>query len=144
GLSPGGKLITFEISDEVAVIAKKHFEAAGISDKIEIRIGNALEMLPEIVREDSSGENKIDLVFIDADKENYSAYWDILFPKLRPGGIIIADNVLWSGKVLDPENEQDEETRGLIAFTKKALAEKNSEQVLIPVRDGLLVIRKKG
>jgi caffeoyl-CoA O-methyltransferase len=136
GLSENGKLITFEISDEVAHLAKKHFEAAGISDRIEIRIGNAVEKLSEI-------QNEIDLIFIDADKENYSAYWDILFPKLRPGGIIIADNVLWSGKVLDPENNQDEETRGLIEFTKKALAEKKSEQVLFPVRDGLLVIRKK-
>jgi caffeoyl-CoA O-methyltransferase len=136
GLAPGGKLITFEISDEVAVLAQKHFEAAGISDKVEIRVGNAVELLPQIPGE-------IDLVFIDADKENYEAYWEILFPKLRSGGIIIADNVLWSGKVLDPENQQDEETRGLIAFTKKALAEKNSEQVLLPVRDGLLVIRKK-
>jgi predicted O-methyltransferase YrrM len=136
GLAANGKLITFEISDEVAVLAQKHFEAAGISDKIETRVGNAVELLKEV-------GNEIDLVFIDADKENYSVYWDILFPKMRSGGIIIADNVLWSGKVLEPENKHDEETRGLIEFTKKALAEKNAEQVLLPVRDGLLVIRKK-
>ena len=136
GLVQNGKLITFEISDEVAVIAQKHFETAGISDKIEIRVGNAVELLKQIPGE-------IDLVFIDADKENYSAYWDILFPKMRSGGIIIADNVLWSGKVLEAEEKHDEETRGLISFTQKALAEKKSEQVLLPVRDGLLVIRKK-
>jgi predicted O-methyltransferase YrrM len=136
GLAENGKLITFEISDEVLVLAKKHFEAAGLTKKIETRTGNAVELLQEINEE-------IDLVFIDADKENYAAYWDILFPKLRSGGIIIADNVLWSGKVLEPESQHDEETRGLIAFTKKALAEKNAEQVLFPVRDGLLVIRKK-
>lgn len=136
GLAAGGKLITYEISDEVAVLAQKHLEAAGIADKVEIRIGNAVELLKEI-------DGEIDLVFIDADKENYSAYWDILFPKLRRGGIIIADNVLWSGKVLEPEAQHDEETRGLISFTKKALAEKDAEQVLLPVRDGLLVIRKR-
>jgi caffeoyl-CoA O-methyltransferase len=136
GLTESGKLITFELNDEMASIAQKHFQNAGISNKIELRIGNAVELLPEI-------KNEIDLIFIDADKENYSAYWDILFPKLRKGGILIADNVLWSGKVLDAEKNQDEETQGLVAFTKKALAEKNAEQVLFPVRDGLLVIRKK-
>jgi predicted O-methyltransferase YrrM len=136
GLTENGKLITFELSDEMASIAKKHFETSGIAAKIDLRVGNAVKMLQEIKEE-------IDLAFIDADKENYSAYWDILFPKLRKGGIIIADNVLWSGKVLDEEKNQDEETRGLVAFTKKAMAEKNSEQVLLPVRDGLLVIRKK-
>ena len=135
GLAPGGTLITVEISDEMAVLAARHFENAGIREKIDLRIGNALEVLKDL-------NEKPDLIFIDADKENYSAYWDLLFPKLRPGGIIIADNVLWSGKVLDAENLRDEETRGLVEFTKKALAEKNSEQVLIPVRDGLLVIRK--
>ena len=136
GLAAGGKLITFEISDEVVVLAQRHFEAAGLTNKIETRIGNAAELLKEVADE-------IDLVFIDADKENYTVYWDILFPKLRSGGIIIADNVLWSGKVLEPEAQHDEETLGLISFTKKALAEKNAEQVLLPVRDGLLVIRKK-
>ena len=136
GLAQGGKLITYEINDEVAVLAQKHFESAGISDVVEIKIGDATDLLKKI-------DEEIDLIFIDADKVNYSKYWKILFPKLRPGGIIIADNVVWSGKVLDPENQQDEETQGLIAFTKNALAEKNAEQVLIPVRDGLLVIRKK-
>jgi predicted O-methyltransferase YrrM len=135
GLAPGGKLITIEISDEVAVLADRHFQNAGIREKTELQVGDALELLKKI-------NGPVDLVFIDADKENYSAYWDLLFPKLRAGGLMIADNVLWSGKVLEPEEQQDEETRGLIAFTKKALAEKNAEQVLLPVRDGLLVIRK--
>lgn len=136
GLAAGGKLVTIEISDEVAVLADRHFKNAGIREKIDLRIGNAVEIL-ENFREEP------DLIFIDADKENYAAYWDLLFPKLRSGGIMIADNVLWSGKVLEAENLHDEETRGLIEFTKKALAEKTSEQVLMPVRDGLLVIRKK-
>lgn len=135
GLATNGKLITFEISDEVALLAKKHFEVAGLEDKIEIRIGNAIELIPTL-------ENGIDLIFIDADKENYSAYWELLYPKLRKGGLLIADNVLWSGKVLEPEQNQDKETKELIAFTKKALADENSEQVLLPVRDGLLIIRK--
>ena len=136
GLAENGKLVTFELSDEMASIAKKHFENSGLSEKIELRIGNAKNLLGEIKEE-------IDFVFIDADKENYCAYWDILFPKLRKGGILVADNVLWSGKVLDEEKKQDEETRGLVAFAKKTIAEKNAEQVLLPVRDGLLVIRKK-
>jgi len=136
GLAPGGKLVTFELSDEMAVIASRHFQNAGISDRVDLRVGNAVELLPKI-------ESPVDLAFIDADKENYPAYWEILFPKLRSGGIIIADNVLWSGKVLDPEEKQDEETKGLVKLTKLALAEKNAEQVLMPVRDGLLVIRKK-
>ena len=135
GLVTNGKLITFEISDEVVLLAKKHFEVAGLADKIEIRIGNAIELIPTL-------ENGIDLIFIDADKENYSAYWELLFPKLRKGGLLIADNVLWSGKVLEPEQNQDKETKELIAFTKKALADENSEQVLLPLRDGLLIIRK--
>lgn len=136
GLAPGGKLITFEVNDEMVPIAQKHFAAAGLNDRIEVRTGDAATLLPAI-------SETIDLVFIDADKENYTAYWKILFPKLRPGGIIIADNVLWSGKVLDPEEKQDEETRGLVKFTKTALAEPGAEQILLPVRDGLLVIRKK-
>lgn len=136
GLVAGGKIMTYELNDEVALLAKKHFESAGIIEKVEIHIGNAKDLLVYITSE-------IDLIFIDADKENYADYWSLLFPKLRVGGIIIADNVLWSGKVLDPENEQDEETKGLVAFTKLALREENAEQVLFPVRDGLLVIRKK-
>lgn len=136
GLAPGGKLLTIELNDEVIPIAKKHFENAGIADKIIQQTGDAAELIQQITE-------PIDLAFIDADKENYERYWDLLFPKMRSGGIIIADNVLWSGKVLDPAEKQDIETRGLISFTQKALANPDSEQVLLPVRDGLLIIRKK-
>lgn len=136
GLAPGGKLITFEVNDEVIPIARKHFEEAGISDKVILETGDATELISKI-------DQPVDLVFIDADKENYERYWEMLFPKLRSGGIMIADNVLWSGKVLEPENQHDEETSGLISFTQRALASTESEQVLLPVRDGLLVIRKK-
>src|ERR1041385_4929081 len=83
GLAPDGKLITIEISDEVAVIADRHFRNAGIREKIDLQVGNALELLGKI-------NGPVDLVFIDADKENYSAYWDLLFPKLRAGGLMIA------------------------------------------------------
>lgn len=136
GLAEDGKLITFEINDEVIPIARRHFERCGIAARVEMQTGDATLLIGKI-------SEPIDLAFIDADKENYDKYWDLLFPKMRSGGIIIADNVLWSGKVLDPEEKQDEETRGLIRFTKKALSEKNAEQVLMPVRDGLLVIRKR-
>ena len=136
GLAPGGKLITIELNDEVIPIAKKHFDQSGIADKIIQQTGDAADLIQQITE-------PVDLAFIDADKENYERYWDLLFPKMRRGGIIIADNVLWSGKVLDPAEKQDEETSGLIRFTQKALANPDSEQVLLPVRDGLLIIRKK-
>lgn len=136
GLVPGGKLITFEVNDELKSMAERQFAAAGISQQVEMRIGEAAHLLAQV-------EGPVDLVFIDADKENYPVYWDLLFPKLRSGGLIIADNVLWSGKVLEPEANRDADTTGLIEFTRKTLAEKNAEQVLMPVRDGLLVIRKK-
>lgn len=136
GLAPDGKLITFDINDEMKSFAEKHFAASGNSSRIEMRTGDATKLLQQI-------DATVDLAFIDADKENYPAYWNLLFPKLRRGGLIIADNVLWSGKILDPEKNTDRDTKGLLAFTKMALEEKNAEQVLLPIRDGLLVIRKK-
>lgn len=136
GLAEDGKLITIEVNDEVIPIAEKHFRESGIAGKVIQQTGDAAELIRQIA-------GPIDLAFIDADKENYELYWELLFPKMRSGGIIIADNVLWSGKVLEPAEKHDEETRGLISFTKKALANQESEQVLLPIRDGLLVIRKK-
>jgi caffeoyl-CoA O-methyltransferase len=136
GLAPGGRLITLEINDEVLPIAEKYFREAGVYESIEMRVGNAAELIQTI-------EGPIDLAFIDADKVNYPAYWKLIFPKLRSGGIIIADNVLWSGKVFEPSQHNDPDTTGLLEFTEMALQEKDAEQVLLPVRDGLLVIRKK-
>ena len=136
GLSASGKLITMEINDELREMAEKYFAEAGHADKIEMQIGDARELIQKI-------DGPVDLAFIDADKENYPVYWKLLFPKLRSGGLIIADNVFWSGKVFDPKANTDEETKGLIEFTSLTYAEPAAEQVLLPVRDGLLVIRKK-
>jgi caffeoyl-CoA O-methyltransferase len=136
GLVNGGKLITLEVNEELKAFAQKHFDAAGLNEVIDMRVGDAAQSLEKI-------EGPIDLAFIDADKENYPLYWKLIFPKLRKGGLIIADNVLWSGKVFDSAETKDEETKGLLAFTELAYSEKEAEQVLVPVRDGLLVIRKK-
>ncbi|MBI3509205.1 MAG: O-methyltransferase [Bacteroidetes bacterium] len=135
GLPAEGKLITIDINEELKPLVQPFFEGSIHGKKIEMRYGNALTILKEI-------KDPIDLAFIDADKENYPAYWEIIFPKMKSGGIIIADNMLWSGKVID-ENEKDIETEGVRKFAAIALNEKKAEQVLLPVRDGLLIIRKK-
>ncbi|HSI88508.1 MAG TPA: class I SAM-dependent methyltransferase, partial [Pyrinomonadaceae bacterium] len=102
--------------------------------KVELLLGDAINMIPQIA-------GPFDLVFIDADKTNYSRYFDLVFPKLRTGGFIAADNVLWSGRVL--EDDQDEDTRALCLFNEKVLADDRVENILLPIRDGLMVIRKK-
>jgi predicted O-methyltransferase YrrM len=100
-------------------------------------VGNAVEIIPTL-------KKTYDLVFIDADKENYSNYYDLIFDKVRPGGYIIADNVLWSGKVINSEEVQNDlETAAITAFNKKILDDERVQNVLFPVRDGLMVIRKK-
>ncbi len=103
---------------------------------IEFRIGNALEIISGIHQE-------IDLVFIDADKENYLNYYEMVIPKLRVGGFIIADNVLWSGKVISKPKSSDKETNALINFNKFVQADSRVENVLLPIRDGLMLIRKR-
>ena len=110
---------------------------AGMQDKIKMHIGNAVDIIPEI-------NASFDLVFIDADKENYSNYFDMVIDHMPSGGLLIADNVLWSGKVLDEkERVEDEETAALHGFNKKVHADDRVENVLMPVRDGLMILRKK-
>lgn len=137
GLTDDGILYTIDINEELETMVRKYIAEAGMESKIKFHIGNALEIIPAL-------DETLDMVFIDADKENYSTYYDLVFDKLRTGGIIIADNVLWSGKVLD-DNElaKDVETKALNDFNKKVLADDRVENVLMPVRDGLMVIRKK-
>jgi len=136
GLAEGGKLITIDINDEISHIAHEYFKKAGHTDKVEFLVGDARDIIPTL-------NESWDLVFIDADKENYSLYFDLIFDKLKPGGFIIADNVLWSGKVLEPYTELDEETKSLVDFNKKIMEDTRVDNVLMPVRDGLMVIRKK-
>ncbi len=135
GLQDSGRLITIEINEELAKRIRQAFDASELGKKIELIIGNALEEIPKI-------EGDFDLVFIDADKENYLRYYDLVLDKVRKGGIIIADNVLWSGKVLTTPKKNDKDTRALIEFNKAIQNDARVENLLLPVRDGLMVIRK--
>ena len=137
GLQEGGMLYTIDINEELEDMVRSYFDKAGISNQVDFRIGNAIEIIPTI-------NKSFDLVFIDADKENYANYYDLVIDQMPSGGIIIADNVLWSGKVVDNEQlQKDLETRELDKFNKKINDDPRVENVLMPVRDGLMVIRKK-
>ncbi len=135
GLAPGGKLITIEKNEEYAEIIHDFIARAGFEDRIELILGDALEVIPKL-------EGYFDLVFMDADKESYPSYYDLVIEKLKTGGLLLADNVLWNGKVLDPE-VQDVETKAIRAFNHKVVEDQRVEQVLLPLRDGLMFIRKK-
>ena len=134
GLSDGGTLHTIDVNDELASLVKNYIAKAGMEKKIKPYIGDAANIIPAI-------QGPFDLVFIDADKINYSLYYELTFDKVRKGGFIIADNVLWSGKVLDPL-KADKDTRALIAFNKKIQQDNRVEKVMAPIRDGLLIIQK--
>jgi predicted O-methyltransferase YrrM len=134
GLQQGGKLFTIDVNEELKEMAERYFQRAGIRDKIEYMIGNAASIIPTL-------DVSFDIVFIDADKVNYSTYYDLVFDKVRSGGVILADNVLWSGKVV--EDDQESETKALVAFSNKVQADNRVDNVLITQRDGLMLIRKK-
>lgn len=135
GLQASGKLITIDVNEELQEIIQRYIEKAGKQEAIDLRIGNALEIIPGL-------NVNFDLVFIDADKENYSNYFDLIFDKLNPGGYIIADNVLWSGKVLQDDSVLDKDSVALKDFAKKIKADARVENVMMPIRDGLLIARK--
>ena len=134
GLQEGGELHTIDINEELEEMVKKYIAEAGNEKKIKLHIGDALDIIPTL-------EYDFDLVFIDADKENYSNYYDLLIDKMKSGTYIIADNVLWSGKVV--EEVVDAETKALKEFSQKVLEDERVENVLLPIRDGLMVARKK-
>ncbi len=135
GLAENGKLTTIDVNIETESIARKYFKESGLENKIDFIIGNALEIIPTI-------KQKFDIVFIDADKKNYANYYDLIFDKVNLGGIIIADNVLWSGKILMPENAMDKDTLAIHQFNKKLHEDTRTENILLPVRDGLMMVRK--
>lgn len=135
GLKENGELHTIDINEELNDMVKRYIQEAGYTNKIKTHIGNALDIIPTL-------NKSWDLVFIDADKTNYSNYYDLVFDKVKKGGYIIADNVLWSGKVLDKYDTLDEDTKALVDFNKKIQADNRVQNVLFPVRDGLMVIRK--
>ena len=137
GLTENGTLHTIDINDELEDLVRRYFAEAGIENKVKYYLGNALEIIPTL-------DQTFDLVFIDADKINYSNYFDLVIDKVRPGGFIIADNVLWSGKVLEKFRKKlDKDTEALLHLNEKVQLDDRVENVLLPIRDGLLVIRKK-
>ncbi len=135
GMQPNGKLVTIDINNELETMATSYFEKSGYGNQIEMRIGNAIDIIPTL-------DMKFDLVFIDADKHNYSNYYDLVIDKVNQGGFIIADNVLWSGKVLTDEVNTDTDTKALDEYNKKINSDPRVENMLMPVRDGLMVARK--
>jgi caffeoyl-CoA O-methyltransferase len=134
GLKPGGKLITIEINEELTTFSHSYFCRAGLENKITQLTGNALDIIPGL-------DIMFDLVFIDGDKREYTNYYRLVIDKVKPGGFILADNVLWGEKVLEKETS-DPQARGIIDFNEMIINEKNIENVLLPIRDGLMLIRK--
>ncbi|QSB12662.1 class I SAM-dependent methyltransferase [Natronosporangium hydrolyticum] len=132
-----GKLITFDISTEYTELARDFWRRAGVADRIELRIGPAVAGLRELPT-----EPRIDFAFIDADKPNYYRYWQELVPRMRPGGLLAVDNVLWDGRVLEAE-PTDERTRAIIQFNQDILADDRVELVMLPIADGITLARRR-
>lgn len=135
GLAEGGQLHTIEIDDELESIAQKYFMKSGLADRIVQHIGDAREIIPSIGQ-------KFDLVFIDADKREYSEYYNLVFDHVRVGGFILADNILWDGKVVDPDAAGEEQTRGILEFNDLVQNDSRVRNVILPVRDGIMVAQK--
>ena len=135
GISENGKIITIDSNKELEPFTRTYFSKSKFNNQIEFIVGNALNVIPQL-------EETWDLVFIDADKENYLNYYELVLKNVRKGGFIIADNVLWSGKVTQEISSNDNETYGIVEFNEKVNEDSRVENVLVPVRDGLMVLRK--
>ncbi len=136
GLSKEGKLITLDINDEIAPMVQSFFDRSGLAKQIDYRLGNALDLIPTL-------EGNFDMVFIDADKANYINYYNLVVDRMNPGGIILADNVLWSGKVLVEDGKKiDKDTKILLDYNKMIQDDPRVENVLLPIRDGIMLARK--
>jgi predicted O-methyltransferase YrrM len=133
GLPDDGRLITCDVNPKAEAIARRYFAESSHGHKIEIRMGPALETIKTL-------DEPLDLVFIDADKTNYLNYYEAVLPRLRPGGLIVADNVLWSGRVLNPE---DDDTRAIVAFDNRVAEDPRVAKVCLTVRDGLMLAWKR-
>lgn len=133
GLTEDGKLITIDVNDELQDTIQEFVKKAGLTDKIDFKLGNAMDIIPDL-------DEEFDVVFIDADKVNYSNYFDLVLPKTRLGGLIMADNVLWSGKVVEGKN--DKSTKALVDFSDKVQNDPRVENVMLSIRDGITMIRK--
>lgn len=136
GLEEGGVLHTIDVNDEIEDFTRGFIERSGVQERIVFHVGDASEIIPRL-------EETFDLVFIDADKREYSKYYHLVFDKVRSGGMIIADDVLWDGKVADPDVKLDAQTRGILEFNDMVQSDTRVENVLLPVRHGLMMVRKK-
>ena len=134
GLAEDGNLTTIDVNEENRWLALKYFKKTNNSERIESLVGNALEIIPTL-------QTSYDLVFIDADKENYAAYFDLIVPKLKSGALILSDNVLWSGKVVEKLEAKDFSTKALLDYNRKINEDPRVETVLFPIRDGLSLTR---
>lgn len=136
GMQKDGILHTIDLNEELFDMQKRFFKRSGYGDNIRQYIGNALEIIPQV-------KGEFDVVFMDADKENYPNYFQLCADRIRTGGLLIADNVLWYGKVIEDTEEGDEATESLKVFNKILKADQRFETLILPVRDGLTVARKK-
>jgi predicted O-methyltransferase YrrM len=135
GLQADGELHTMDINEELANFQCKYFDASPYGQQIHQHVGDALEIIPSL-------DMTFDLVFIDADKENYGNYFHLIIDKLKQGGIILSDNVLWSGKVIESLDEKDVSTKAILEYNQLLKNDKRVETVMLPIRDGLTVSRK--
>ena len=137
GLKEGGMLDALELNDELEDLIREAYRRADLEDRIRLYIGDAKEIIPGLDPE------AYDLVFIDANKREYTRYYDLVWDKVRPGGYILADNVLWNGKVFSEHAPADAQTRGIMEFNERVRNDPRVENVILPLRDGLNLIRKK-
>jgi caffeoyl-CoA O-methyltransferase len=135
GLPPDGRLICLDVSDEYTAVARRYWAEAGVADRIDLRLGRAAETLRTL-----PAEPHLDLAFIDADKTGYATYWAELVPRMRSGGVIAVDNVLWSGRVLAPHSEDDQ---AIVEFNDLVAADERVDVVMLPIADGLTLARRR-
>jgi predicted O-methyltransferase YrrM len=135
GLTKTGKIITIDVNAQLEEFVRPYFEKSSFKDQIDYRIADAMQLIPTL-------DEEFDLVFIDADKRNYPNYYNLVIDKVKPGGIILSDNVLWSGKVVQKEGKIDKDTEVLQAFNEMIHNDERVENILLPIRDGIMVARK--
>lgn len=136
GLKNGGQLHTIEVNDELNEMSTHYFALAGVADRVTLHTGRAQDVIPAL-------DTTFDLVFIDGDKREYAEYYRLVFDKVRRGGFIIADNVLWGGKIEGEEALKDPQTKGVVMFNEMIRKDHRVEKIVLPLRDGLMIIRKK-
>ena len=135
GLTKDGRIHTVDINEELYDLQRKYFKKSPFNDNIIQHLGNALEVIPTM-------DNNFDLIFLDADKNNYPEYLDVLISKLKIGGVLLSDNVLWDGKVLNPISEKDISTKAIVKYNKLLSQREDMDNVILPIRDGLTISRK--